>query len=293
MGALLGTIVFSGTIPSSGVKMAIGDYDGDGTDDLAIWVNDSPYKFYIKKSSGDGSTEITEYGTLNDIPVPGDYDGDGKTDLAVFRSGASAAWYWIRSSDSVGDGMAWGNTTSPYLDVPVQGKWLGNDYDDVAVWRDSDGNNWIAPSTTIAYGTSGDLSCSADYDGDGLMEASVFRPSNKYWYITGGDANLWSGYTSGDVPITVDFDGDGKADMSFWRESNKTLYVKPSLVTSYATTIEIVLSDFTTGDLICTGKFRGDGRDYIAYYRPSNKTLYYFSASPRTTIRNYRSKLSI
>ncbi len=78
----------------------LGDYDGDGKYDIAVWRG-SDTNWYLLRSS-DGQVISTSWGTpadpYNDIPVPGDYDGDGKYDIAVWRP-LDGTWNVIRSSN--------------------------------------------------------------------------------------------------------------------------------------------------------------------------------------------------
>ena len=60
-----------------------GDYDGNGTTDIAVFRNG---EWYIQ--GHDPFLQI--WGQAGDVPVPGDYDGNGTTDIAVFRNGE---WY--------------------------------------------------------------------------------------------------------------------------------------------------------------------------------------------------------
>ena len=76
-----------------------GDYDGDGTGDIAGSKNIDGYRLWrIRKSSNTGNVQELYFGFYSDYPVPGDYDGDGKTDIAVYRP-SSGTWYIIRSTD--------------------------------------------------------------------------------------------------------------------------------------------------------------------------------------------------
>jgi hypothetical protein len=63
----------------------IGDFDGDGRTDLAVYgysPRDDFSRFGILFSSG-RPTLTFPFGGAGDVPVAGDYDGDGRTDLAV------------------------------------------------------------------------------------------------------------------------------------------------------------------------------------------------------------------
>src|SRR5690606_34726443 len=73
-----------------------GDYDGDGTTDLAVYrpqsdlVPGAAHWFAALSGGGAvgralGGAIARPFGAPGDQAVPGDYDGDGTTDLAVYR----------------------------------------------------------------------------------------------------------------------------------------------------------------------------------------------------------------
>ena len=59
-----------------------------------------------------------------------------------------------------------------------------------------------------------------DYDGDGRADISVFRPSDRFWYLnrsTQGFSAIQFGLSS-DRIVPADYDGDGKTDISVYRD---------------------------------------------------------------------------
>ena len=92
---------------------------------------------------------------------------------------------------------------------------------------------------TFQWGLSDDIPVSSDYDGDGVTDLAVWRPSTGVWFIllsSSGFANAqvvqWG--LTGDVPIVGDYDGDGKADLAVYRPVNGFWFILSS-VSGYTT----------------------------------------------------------
>ena len=115
-----------------------------------------------------------------------DYDGDNRSDISVFRSSTSA-WY-LQQSTSGFYGTQFGRAD----DGIVPADYDGDGRTDIAVYRPTDSiwnttgvwyilNSSNGVVTYHVFGLATDMPTPADYDGDGLADTSVYRPSNGTW----------------------------------------------------------------------------------------------------------------
>jgi hypothetical protein len=65
-----------------GFVLLIGDFDGDGRTDIAVYQQSTGNWFVVGSTAGFFSPAVN-FGGSGFIPVAGDYDGDGETDVAV------------------------------------------------------------------------------------------------------------------------------------------------------------------------------------------------------------------
>jgi Divergent InlB B-repeat domain/FG-GAP-like repeat len=250
-----------GDIPLSG------DFDGDGTPDIAL------YRPWTGQWFTPGQP-ARQWGSPGDIPVPADYNGDGITDLAVFRqSGPSGVWYIFGDPAP----RAWGARG----DVPVPGDYDGDGLADLAIFRPSTGAWRIQRSATGqtvvgSLGVAGDIPVVADFDGDRDIDLAVFRPSTGFWYITlsaGGTYSRQFGLP-GDIPVPLDVTGDGRAELRIWRPATGTWFSfnrSSSQISSQAYGLPGDVPVTARPDVPGTrpADLDGDRRADVTIYRPS------------------------
>jgi hypothetical protein len=249
----------------------VGDYDGDGQTDYAVW-RPSDTNWYVLLSGSQNAPSVTGWGVAGDIPIAGDYDGDGKADWVTWRR--SNGWWNTQLSGSnytpyyVGWGLAG--------DIPVAGDFDGDGKTDFATFRPSNGwwNVLLSGSNNTPYyvgwGTTGDIPVPADYDGDGKTDYATYTPSNGVWHVRLSGSNnasyskTWG--NAGDIPTPGDFDGDGRADIATFRPSNGWWNV----LLSGSNNTQHYVGWGLKGDVPVVGDFDGDGRTDYATFRPSN-----------------------
>jgi hypothetical protein len=125
----------------------------------------------------------------------------------------------------------------------------------------------------------------SDFDGDGRSDVSVFRPSDRIWYLnrstTGFAAVNWG--LSTDKPIVDDFDGDAKADFTVFRVTADASLPDYYTLRSATSTISYV-SWGLVGDIPVTEDFDGDNKADPAIYRPSTGQFWALRSTDGTAL---------
>jgi uncharacterized delta-60 repeat protein len=101
-----------------------------------------------------------------------------------------------------------------------------------------------------------------DFDSDGRSDVSVFRPSDKVWYLnksTEGFSATQFGLST-DKITPADYDGDGKTDIAVFRDG-----IWWRINSSNSTVAAVQFGQ--AGDLPVPADYTGDGRDELAVYR--------------------------
>jgi len=204
-----------------------GDWNGDGHWEAAVfrdgvWLLD--FNANGRWDGQEGGDRFVHFGQAEDVPVSGDWNGDGIVEVGVYRTGL---WLLDANGNQQWDGEAGGDIEIRFGDsrvTPVTGDWDGSGSSRIGTWfeglwaLDYDGDlRWDGPGEGVWYrgeghdrytglGRKGDRCVPADWNGDGIWEAAVFRRGQ--WLIDQNDSGRWEGPEGGDLLLEYGEDGD-------------------------------------------------------------------------------------
>ncbi|MER6949579.1 N-acetylmuramoyl-L-alanine amidase [Nonomuraea sp. NPDC000554] len=193
----------------SGEIPAVGDFNGDGKDDIVTFTRGTNADVYVALSTGSGFGTASvwhDFFALNgEFPAVGDVNGDGKDDLIVFTQGTSADVYVALSTGtSFGPARKAHDFFAPAGEQPRVGDFNGDGKADIATFTSDDlADVYVALSDGAGFGP-------------GMKWNDFFAPG-------------------GEFPYTGDYDGDGKDDIvTFTKNELADVYVSLSTGTSFA-----------------------------------------------------------
>ncbi|PTB85047.1 hypothetical protein C9988_02810 [Pseudidiomarina aestuarii] len=173
----------------------VADFDGDGRDDIGVYRS-ATRTWYLRTPSdpglrGDFIQRITFPVDVYEQPFVGDFDGDGRFDVGLIQSNTGETLiYFSVYKEFYG---TYGFTLEKG-DIFVPADYDGDGITDYAYRRPSQHLWYIKGSigakhfsgtrTEITFGLNEeDIPIVADYDGDGLADIAVRRPSTSMQYI--------------------------------------------------------------------------------------------------------------
>ncbi len=256
------------------------DFDGDGKADPSVFRSTNQTWYVNRSTSG---FLAAQFGLATDKLTPADFDGDDKTDIAVWREAPAtqAAFYILQSTTNTVRIVQFGQTG----DNPVVvGDWDGDGNADPAVYRDSAvgaqsyfyyRGSLSNPGGNVSYlpwGATSDKPMRGDFDGDGKVDAAIFRPSTSTWWIrqsSNAAIRLDAWGLSTDKFVSGDFDGDAKTDLAIFR--NGTWMIKQS-----SNGAAVYRPWGLSTDTLVPADYDGDAKTDVAVYRSG---VWYISLS--------------
>jgi hypothetical protein len=224
----------------------VGDFNGDGKDDIASFTGGTAADVYVSLStgwnfSGTGVKWHNYFNIGDEVPQVGDFNGDGKDDIASFSRGTTGDVHVALSNgSSFGARTKWHDFFCINAELPRVGDFNGDGKDDVATFtRGSAADVYVALST-----------------------GSVFSGTGQKWH------DMFA--LGSELPFVGDVTGDGKDDIvSFQRGSLGRVYVARSNGASFVGTNWIWTDDICKGtDTCAVGDVTGDGKaDALGFTR--------------------------
>jgi hypothetical protein len=223
----------------------VGDFNGDGKDDIATFTRGTPADVFVALSNGSSFVGTSVkwhdfFAVGSEIPVVGDFNGDGKDDIATFTRGSRADVYVALSNGSsfVGTSVKWHDWFAAGSEIPLVGDFNGDNKDDIATFtRGESANVYVA-----------------------LSNGSSFVGTSVKWHDWFA---AWS-----ELPAVGDFNGDGKDDIvTFTRGTSANVFVALSNGSSFVGTAAKWHESFASGaEVPGVGDFTGDNRDDLVVF---------------------------
>lgn len=204
------------------------DPDGDGNANPVVW-RPAGGMWFVRDFGFAGNTLALQFGLPGDVPFVYDYAG-GTSNVGVVRLNPANnlyTWYFngpgferstgerenIVSFGFFGDNLIPGPWETPGVTNPAVAR-LFNGVWTFMIYK-ADGTVRI-----LEWGGNGDLLKIDDYDGDGIYDFAVFRPSDSMVHVLGSVTGVAQSFAFGSGAaehlVRGDFTADGQPDICFW-----------------------------------------------------------------------------
>jgi hypothetical protein len=200
----------SSPIGGPGFTPLMGDWDGDGSDEIGIYVPFSGVGLFLFDMNGDGQWDESNdrfaiFGPAADfVPVVGDWNGDGRHEIGIYNT---AFGYWLL--DYNGDEL-WNEADDEVVIfgcpgcAPLVGDWDGDGDDDVGLFTgysgfglflmDANGNrSWDESGDRFAvFGLfDGFTPVVGDWNADGVDEIGIYQGASGVFLLDSNGNGAW------------------------------------------------------------------------------------------------------
>jgi len=261
-----------------------GDYNGDGTDDLAVF-NPADNKWYIQDvATTTPLVNGVSFGPAGAVPLTGDFNGDSNTDLAVFDA-VSNIWHIqdANTATPLPNSPIQFNAAFPGA-IPVVADFNADQRDDLGLFIPSNGA-WYAKDLITGvmhvngtiWGDSTMTPLPFDYNGDGVTDLGAYKADSATWHILSG-ADLATALTGAGVvcgtkgakPIPADYDGDGAVELAVY-DSTRSMWIYRSLASAGPA---VARQWGLPGGVPVRGDYDGDGKCDLAIFDSASGKWY-------------------
>jgi phospholipase C len=284
---------FQVTIPTSSISLnrtdvatgigpdsvAVGDFNGDGHQDLAITIQNcpvfpscSPGTVSIMLGNGDGTFQPQTSYAVGGQPYSvalGDFNGDGNLDLAVANAFDNSVSVLLGNGDGTFQTpTAYATGSGPY--VVISNDFNGDGRLDLAVVNYTgntvsillgNGDGTFQPQMTFATGQNPRWLATGDFNGDGKLDLAIANLTDNTVSILLGNGDgtfqTQTALASGAAPfslVAADFNGDGNLDLAVANSGDNTLsillgngdgtFLSPAVYTAGASPESVIVGDF-------------------------------------------------
>jgi hypothetical protein len=187
---------------------------------------------------------VSSFTSADGVPVVGEWEGSGVTQLGLFVTD-TAEWQLDRNANETWEGCNVDLCIDSFgygTDMPMSGKWKTKDYDRIGVFRPSTGNWYLDiigngklnrcdgdKCGNLKNYLVGDLPVTGSWNGNGLTQLGLFRPSTGEWFLDYNGNRAWDGCgndrcvtsfgTAVDLPVSGDWNGSGTSKIGVFRPS--------------------------------------------------------------------------
>ncbi len=257
--------LFFGENDRLSAKILAGDFNGDGVDELAFFMDGFWFIDLNGNRQWDDYDLWVKLGEKGDQPIVGDWDGDGKCDVGVF----GRAWENDREllAHEYGLPDAENKMTGTYKHIPtaIAGYLYKKMYRTGQIQRD-------VIDHVFEFGREGDIAVTGDWNGDGVYSVGVYN-NGKWTLDYDGDGRFTSADKQfvfgekGDIPVVGKWDRSAVSKIGVYRNGDWYLDQEGKGVMD-----ETVLHvrKGVSNDTPIVGDFDGSGISDIATYSELN-----------------------